>query len=46
MLLNDFLSNDLDSIIKDCSIVKLQPISNDKGEIIKIIIEYIPDEKR
>lgn len=46
MLLNDFLSSDLNTIIKDCLIVKLQPISNEQGEIIKIIIEYIPDEKR
>ena len=44
MTLNDFLSSDLSTIIKDCSIVKLNPISNDNGEIIKIIIEYIPCE--
>lgn len=42
MNLNDFLSSDLSAIIKDCSIVKLNPISNDKGEIVKIIVEYVP----
>lgn len=42
MNLNDFLSADLSTIIKDCSIVKFSPISDDKGNVVKIIIEYVP----
>ena len=43
MNLNDFLSNDLRTVLNDCSIVKLNPISDNDGNIIKIIVEYIPD---
>ena len=43
MNLNDFLSIDLRTVLKDCSIVKLNPISDNDGNIIKIIVEYIPD---
>ena len=42
MILNYFLSNDLRSILKDCSIVKLSPISDDEGNLIKIIVEFVP----
>lgn len=42
MKLNDLLTNDLLTILKDCDIVKVNPISDENGNIIKIIVEYIP----
>ena len=42
MTLNDLITKSLEECIKECDIVKLTPISNEYGEIIKIIIEYTP----
>lgn len=42
MKLNDLLTNDLLTILKDCDIVKVNPISDENGNIIKIIVEYTP----
>lgn len=42
MNLNDMLQKTLASVLKDCDIVKCNPISNEKGDIIKIIVEYVP----
>ena len=42
MKLNDLLTNDLSTILKDCDIAKITPISDENGKIIKIIVEYTP----
>lgn len=42
MKLNDLLTNDLSTLLKDCDIVKVNPISDENGNIVKIIIEYAP----
>ena len=42
MKLNDLLTNDLSTLLKDSDIVKVNPIADEKGNIIKIIVEYIP----
>ena len=42
MNLNDLLSITLKECLMDCDIVKCTPISNENGDIVKIIIEYVP----
>lgn len=42
MKLNDLLINDLSTLLKDCDIVKVNLISDENGNIIKIIVEYTP----
>ena len=42
MNLNGMLQTTLASVLKDCDIVKFNLISNEKGDIDKIIVEYVP----
>ena len=42
MTLNYLITNSLEKILKECNVVKLSPISNEYGEVVKIIIEYEP----
>lgn len=42
MKLNDLLINDLATLLKDSDIVKVNLISDENGNIIKIIVEYVP----
>ena len=42
MNLNDMLQKTLLDVLKDCDIVKCAPISDENGDIVKIIIEYVP----
>lgn len=42
MKLNELLSKPLEDILEQCNILKLNPISDESGDIIKIIIEYVP----
>ena len=42
MTLNYLITNSLEKILKECDVVKLSPISNEYGEVVKIIIEYEP----
>lgn len=42
MKLNDLYINSLETIVNNCEIITLKPISNKEGEIEKIIIEYVP----
>ena len=42
MTLNDLITKSLEEILKECDVVKLSPISNENGEIVKFIIEYTP----
>lgn len=42
MKLNDLLINDLATLLKDSDIVKVNPISDENGNIIKIIVDYVP----
>ena len=42
MELNFLLTHDLETVLKDCDVVKLTPISDESGNIVKIIIEYAP----
>ena len=46
MTLNDLITNSLEKIIKECDVVKLSPISNEHGEVVKIIIEYTPKNSK
>lgn len=45
MNLNDLLLKSLKECLTMCNIVKYTPISNENGDIIKIIIEYVPNNR-
>lgn len=42
MNLNDLLLKTLKECLMDCNIVKCAPISDENGDIVKIIVEYVP----
>ena len=43
MRLDDLLNKPLKECLDECSMGKMNPITDDKGNVIKIIIEYIPN---
>ena len=45
MNLNTLLLKPLKECLMECNIVKYTPISNENGDIIKIIIEYVPNNR-
>ena len=44
MKLNELMTKPLQETLKDMDVTSLKPITNDKGEVMKIIIEYEPRE--
>ena len=44
MNLNDLLAKPLKECLMECNIVKYTPISNENGNIVKII-EYVPTNR-
>lgn len=42
MKLTDLMVNPLKDLVEQCNITKVNPISDDDGNIIKIIVEYVP----
>lgn len=42
MKLNELLTKPLSELIKETDVTSVKPISDDNGNIIKIIIEYEP----
>ncbi len=42
MNLNDMLNKPLEKILEDCNVLSIKPISDDEGNILKLIIEYAP----
>lgn len=46
MKLADLMNNSLSEMLCKCDVVKVDPISNDGGEIKKIIIEYVPTDTK
>lgn len=46
MKLNEFIENSLLSILEDCNVVKINLITDNTGEVQKIIVEYVPKDAR
>lgn len=47
MKLTDMMNHPLKELVEQCNITKVQPISDDDGNIKKFIVEYEPhDESR
>ncbi len=47
MKLNDLMKKSLEEVLKETNVVKVTPVSDDYGNVKKIIIEYIPvDENK
>lgn len=44
MTLNDLMNNKLQDLLQQTNIVSVKPISDDNGNIIKIIVEYVPNK--
>ena len=44
LTLNDLMVKGMNEVIKECNVVSLKPCTNDDGEIVKIIVEYVPKE--
>ena len=42
MKLKDLMVNPLKDLVEQCNITKVNPISDDDGNIVKIIVEYVP----
>ncbi|WP_252222278.1 MULTISPECIES: hypothetical protein [unclassified Clostridium] len=45
MKLNGLVTKSLGEILKETDIVKVAPVSDDFGNVKKIIIEYVPVEE-
>lgn len=44
MKLNELLKKGISEVTKDCDVSKISPIADDHGNVMKIIIEYVPKE--
>lgn len=42
--LRDIMIHPLRDVLDLCNVLKINPIANSKGEIIKIIVEYAPQK--
>lgn len=40
------MSNPINNVVSKMDVCNLKPITNDKGDIVKIIIEYVPDVEK
>jgi hypothetical protein len=45
MKLTELMNNPLTKVLDTLEVSKLNPITDDKGEVIKIIIEYTPKKE-
>ena len=45
MKLTDMMSHPLKELVEQCNITKVQPISDDNGNIKKFIVEYEPHDE-
>ncbi|WP_252214484.1 hypothetical protein [Clostridium sp. VAP41] len=45
MKLNDLIQKSLQEVLKETDVVKVSPVSDDYGNVKKIIIEYVPVEE-
>lgn len=45
MQLTDIMTNPFTKLMDSLEVTKLNPIADDKGEIVKIIIEYTPKKE-
>lgn len=46
MKLAELMSNPIKDIVNKMDVCNLKPITSDKGDIVKIIIEYVPDVEK
>ena len=46
MKLAELMSNPINNVVSKMDVCNLKPITNDKGDIVKIIIEYVPDVEK
>lgn len=44
MKLKELLEKGISEVVKDCNVVKISPFADDHGNIVKITIEYVPNE--
>lgn len=44
MKLNTLLEKGISEVTKDCGVTKISPIADEYGNIMKIIIEYVPKD--
>lgn len=45
MKLTDMMNHPLKELVEQCNITKVQPISDDSGNIKKFIVEYEPHDE-
>ena len=45
MELNDLMNNKLNDLLQQTNVVSVKPISDESGNIVKIIVEYVPHEE-
>lgn len=45
MKLTDMMNHPLKELVEQCNITKVQPISDDNGNIKKFIVEYEPHDE-
>lgn len=46
MKLTDMMVHPLKQLVEQCNIISIKPISDDDGNIVKIIVEYEPHEEK
>lgn len=46
MKLNDLMTTRLKDLLEETNVTSVKPVSDDEGNIKKIIVEYIPNERR
>ncbi|ASN68331.1 hypothetical protein 10S11_69 [uncultured Caudovirales phage] len=44
MKLNDLMIKPLKEVVEECNVVNIKNITDDKGTIIKVIVEYTPKD--
>ena len=45
MKLNDLFNNKLNDLLQHTNVVSVKPISDESGNIVKIIVEYVPNKE-
>lgn len=45
MKLTELINKPIKEVLNSLDVSKLTPVTNDKGEVVKIIVEYIPKKE-
>ena len=44
MKIADLMNSSVKELLNECTVVKINPVTDDEGGIVKIIVEYVPND--